>query len=102
MSVYKIIPNTPANLLKMPDLLEDLPEINSEYRSQYMLKKAVENTQIGTYIFGNELNFLVWLTSEQEAVTFAAIGFDNVETYQTEEALLAVYEFYFIPTTIVE
>lgn len=97
MITYIIIPNTPANLILMPDLLADIPAINTEYRSGYMLKKSIRNIQVGNYMFGNELNFLIWLTSLAEIATFDLIGFTGAEAYEFEVDLLAAYENYFIP-----
>lgn len=98
--LYKIIPNTPENLTLVPNLKVSIPLINSQYRARYMLQIAPENTTVGAFIFGNTLNYLVWLMSENEEIAFDLIGFAGVLTYATESDLLNYYTIFFSPTSI--
>ena len=94
--IYKVFPINSANLPLIDTLAINVPLINTDSKSTIMFNITEQNTKLGLFFGANQYYFCVWL-SEEELSSFNSVGLSSVQTFNTPNEVLQVFNYIFKP-----
>lgn len=94
--IYKVFPINSVNLPLIDTLAINVPSINTDSKSAVMFNVTEQNTKLGLFFSANQYYFCVWL-SEEELSSFNSVGLSSVQTFNTPNEVLQVFNYIFKP-----